>query len=273
MLQTGLGLSFHQIFAPFRKARLIISAVVANFLIIPVIAVAIAKAFELDEPLAAGLMILGFAPGVPFLPKLAELAHGDRAFAVVLMLTLLTGSVISLPLIMPLVIPSVDVGYGQIARPLLLLMIVPLVVGLLFKAYFQCAAHRIRWTLRLFTNFTLILAIVLVVAVNFRGIVSLAGTGAIIAVLIVVILAGLAGYWMGGPRNATRKVMVLGTGFRNIAAVLVVSECDLPVEATAMLILGALLGFLFLLPITRMMQQTGHCESYRSPTARLRYFT
>ena len=140
-------------------------------------------------------------------------------------------------------------------------MIVPLVAGLLFKAYFQCAAHRIRWTLRLFTNFTLILAIVLVVAVNFRGIVSLAGTGAIIAVLIVVILAGLAGYWMGGPRNATRKVMVLGTGFRNIAAVLVVSECDLPVEATAMLILGALLGFLFLLPITRMMQQTGHCES------------
>ena len=151
-------------------------------------------------------------------------------------------------------------------------MIVPLVAGLLFKAYFQCAAHRIRWTLRLFTNFTLILAIVLVVAVNFRGIVSLAGTGAIIPVLIVVILAG--GRLLDGrTEKCHSQSNGIGTGFRNIAAVLVVSECDLPVEATAMLILGALLGFLFLLPITRMMQQTGHCEWYRSPTARLRYFT
>jgi|SRR4051812_23853715 BASS family bile acid:Na+ symporter len=268
MLGVGLSLTFRQIFTPLKQVRLMLAALVANFLIVPGLAVGVAKAFELEEPLAAGLLLLGFAPGVPFLPKLAELAHGDRGFAVGLMLILLIGSVISLPLVLPLVVPSVDVGVGQMARPLLLLMILPLAAGLLFKARFRYAARGIRVGLRRFSNFTLVIAILLVVMVNFRGIVNLAGTGAITAVFLLIILGGLAGYWLGGSRNATRKVMVLGTGFRNVAAALVVSESDLPAEATVMLVVAALLALLFLLPIARIMQKTGRCECYHRPGTR-----
>src|SRR3954468_3187651 len=109
MLEVGLSLTFRQIFAPLRQVRLIIAALVANFLIVPGIAVGIAAALELEPPLTAGLMLLALAPGVPFLPKLAELAHGDRAFSVGLMLLLFVSSMILLPLVLPLILPSVEI--------------------------------------------------------------------------------------------------------------------------------------------------------------------
>jgi hypothetical protein len=44
-------------------------------------AFALAKLLWLDEPLGVGLLLLGCAAGAPFLPKFAELANGNLAFA------------------------------------------------------------------------------------------------------------------------------------------------------------------------------------------------
>ena len=48
----------------------------------PLGALALAKVLWLDNPFAVGLLVLGCAAGALFLPKLAELAKGNLAFAV-----------------------------------------------------------------------------------------------------------------------------------------------------------------------------------------------
>src|SRR5213082_2723820 len=89
MLAIGLGLTLAQIVAPLRSARLVALSLLANFVLMPLGAVALATLLRLDQPLGVGLLLLGCAAGAPFLPKLAQLAKGNLAFAVGLMVLLM----------------------------------------------------------------------------------------------------------------------------------------------------------------------------------------
>jgi len=48
----------------------------------PLAAMAIVELLQLDGSLGGALLLLGTAPGAPFLPLLAEIAKGDLAFSV-----------------------------------------------------------------------------------------------------------------------------------------------------------------------------------------------
>jgi len=93
MLAMGAGLTASQIAQPLRNARLVMLALLANFVLMPLGALALAKVLWLDEPFGVGLLLLGCAAGAPFLPKLAELAKGNLAFAVGAMVLLMVVTV------------------------------------------------------------------------------------------------------------------------------------------------------------------------------------
>jgi bile acid:Na+ symporter, BASS family len=82
MLAMGAGLTIAEILEPLCNGRLVVLTLLANFVLTPLIAFALAKVLWLDQPLGVGLLLLGCAAGAPFLPKLAELANGNLAFAV-----------------------------------------------------------------------------------------------------------------------------------------------------------------------------------------------
>src|SRR5687767_14920323 len=106
MAAAGLGLGVRDVVAPLRRARLVLLALAANFVVAPALAYALAQLVGLDRPHAVGLLLLAGAAGAPFLPKLAELARGDLAFSVGLMLLLMVASVVFLPVALPLLIPG-----------------------------------------------------------------------------------------------------------------------------------------------------------------------
>jgi BASS family bile acid:Na+ symporter len=251
MLGVGLSLTLRQIMAPLRSGRLVVAALVANFVVVPLVAVGIARLFRLDEPFTIGLLLLGLAPGAPFLPKLVEMAKGDLAFSVGLMVLLMVGTVVYLPVVLPRLVPGVKVGVWQVARPLVYLMFLPLLAGLIVKERSESCAARLRPGLSRVSNVSLSIVTVLVVALNLPSVLKVLGTGALAAVLLFILFAGLTGYFAGGPGLATRKVMVLGTGFRNIAAALVVGEEDFrDPQVIVMLVIAVLLGLILLLPVT-----------------------
>jgi bile acid:Na+ symporter, BASS family len=107
MLAMGAGLTLVQIVEPLRNARLVLLALFANFVLTPLGAFALAKLLWLDEPLGVGLLVLGCAAGAPFLPKLAEIAKGNLAFAIGVMVLLMVTTVAYVPFILPLLLPGV----------------------------------------------------------------------------------------------------------------------------------------------------------------------
>src|SRR5947209_18207859 len=224
MLAMGAGLTVSQISEPLRNARLVMLALLANFVLMPLGALALAKVLWLDEPFGVGLLLLGCAAGAPFLPKLAELAKGNLAFAVGAMVLLMVVTVGYLPMVLPLLLPAVTVDPWQIARSLVLLMLLPLATGLALKAHYEGFATQTKRVLDWISNVSLILLVLLITAANIDKVLQVFGTFGILAGLLFIALVIGIGWLLGGPGVVPKRVMALGTGQRNIAAALVVAS-------------------------------------------------
>jgi bile acid:Na+ symporter, BASS family len=254
MLAMGVALTVSQIFDPLRNVRLVVLALVANFVLMPLGAFALAKVLWLDEPFGVGLLLLGCAAGAPFLPKLAQLAKGNLPFGVGAMVLLMVITVAYLPIVLPLLLPGVTVNPVKIAQSLVLLMLLPLAIGLFVKARYDATAARVKPPLDWLSNVSLILLMVLITAVNFDKVLQVFGTRGILAGLLFIALAFCIGWMLGGPGKDTRTVLALATAQRNIAAALVVgSQSFSDPKVVVMVIVVAIVGLIILMPLSRAL--------------------
>jgi BASS family bile acid:Na+ symporter len=264
MLAMGSSLTLGQIVTPLRNARLVTLALLANFVLMPLAAVALARLLQLDEPLGVGLLLLGSAAGAPFLPKLAQLSRGNLAFAVGLMVLLMVITVGYLPLVLPLLLPGVAVNPAKIARSLLLLMLLPLAVALVVRARFAEVAARVKPALDRLSNLSLILLGLLITLANMNSVLAVFGTRGILAGLLFIAIGLAIGGLLGGPDENTRRVLALGTSQRNIAAALVVgSQSFSDPKVVVMVVVVAIVSLLILMPLSRKLarHQSGEAES------------
>src|SRR5262245_33794824 len=257
MVAAGLGLGVGDVLAPFRRARLVLFALAANFVIAPAVAYALTRLVALDQPYAVGLLLLGGAAGAPFLPKLAELARGDVAFSVGLMLLLTVGSVAFMPLVLPWLIPGLSAEPWPILRPLLFTMLLPLAAGMVVKNQSGRWSSRLRPVFGAASNVSMILAVVLLIGLNFGAILGTFGGGAVAVAVVFVALVLAAGYALGGPAPGTRSVLGLGTGQRNIAGALVIATQNFEYpRVVAMLLVATLAGLVVLVFAARRWART-----------------
>lgn len=261
MLTVGLGLSVAALVGPLRRARLVALALVANFVIAPALAYALTELVPLNRPYAIGLLLLGGAAGAPFLPKLAELAKGDHAFSVGLMLLLTVGNVVFLPLALPLLIPGMSADPWPLLRSLVVTMLLPLAAGMLVRGRSERWASRLRAVFGPVSNVSMILAVALLIGLNFRAMIGTFGSGAVAVAVVYVALLLAIGYALGGPAPGTRSVLGLGTGQRNIAAALVSAQAFDDPGVVVMLIVATLAGLVVLLAAARWFARRS------SPTA------
>lgn len=252
MLAVGLSLTVGQILAPLRNARLVILALVANFVLMPLAALLMARVFRLDQPLGVALLLLGGAAGAPFLPKLAGVAKGNLAFSVGLMVLLMVLTVGYMPIVMPLLLEGVSIDPMEIARSLVMLMLLPLVIGLAVRASFAAAAGWAAPVLNRVSTLSLILMVVLMLVTNLRNIIDLFGTRGVLASIVFLVVGFGLGWLLGGPGRDTRSVLAMGTAQRNIAAALVVGgqNFDEP-RVVVMVVVVAIVGLLVLMPLGR----------------------
>jgi BASS family bile acid:Na+ symporter len=254
MLSMGLGLTLGEIATPLRSVRRVVMSLLANFVLVPLVALGLAALLRLDEPFGVGLLLLGSAAGAPFLPKLTQLAKGNLAFAVGLMVLLMVITVGFLPLVLPLLLSGVSVDSAKIARSLFLLMLLPLAAALVVKARFPAAAARTRPILDRISNLSLILFTLLLITVNVNNVLAVFGTRAILAGLLFIIISFGIGWLLGGPEPDARRVLALGTAQRNIAAALVVAAQSFEdPKVVVMVIVVAIVGLLILMPLSRRL--------------------
>lgn len=252
MAAAGLGLGVRAVVAPLRRARLVAAAVVANFAVAPAVAYGLTAAVPLDRPYATGLLLLGGAAGAPFLPKLAAVANGDLAASVGLVLLLTAGSVIFMPVVLPLLIPGLSAGPWPILRPLLLTTLLPLAVGMAVRARSERVAARLLPAVGVVSNISLALALALLVGLNFEAMIGTIGSGAVAVAVVFVSVTLATGYALGGPAPGTRSVLGLGTGQRNVAAALVVATQNFTDPGVVvMLLVSTLAGLVVLLAAAR----------------------
>ena len=261
MMAMGMGFTVRQIFDALRDVRLVLLALLANFVVMPLGTLALDKMLRLDEPLGVGLLLLGAAAGAPFLPKLTELAKGNLPFAVGIMVLLAVGTVGYLPLVLPLLLPGVTVNSEKIAGWLFLLTLLPLATGLALRARYGKLAARVKPVLNWVSNISLVPTVFLLAAANIDKILHLFGTRGILAGFLLIALGFGVGWMLGGPGIDTRRALALGTGQRNIAAALVASESFSDPNVVIMVIVVTIVGLLTLMPLCHVLASSGRKQS------------
>jgi BASS family bile acid:Na+ symporter len=251
MISMGLSLTVAQVTGPLRNARFVVMALLANFVVVPVAAYVLIRVFSLDESLAIGLLLVGLAAGAPSLPKTAEIAKVDTATATGLMVLLILVTIIILPIVLPLLLTGVEVGFWDIASNLVVLLLIPLAVSLFVRARWESVTATAQPYAAQASSFSLLALMVLMVVLNWRNVVSLIGSGGLLASLTLIVIALVVGYLLGGKGASTKWVLALGTGQRGIAAAMVVATMNFSGDPNVlvMIIVYSLITLFVLVPL------------------------
>jgi predicted Na+-dependent transporter len=256
MLSVGFRYTVQQIIAPLRNARLVIGAVVANFVLVPILAYVITTIFSIGEEREIGLLVVACAAGAPFLIKLAQMAGADLAIATGVLVLLLVITVPYMPIVIPLIAPEADVSAFGIARPLVLTMLLPLVVGLIADRFVPTWTKRLLPLLGVLANIALVALLVSTVAANFDELLNVFGTGAILAALLFIAGAFVIGYLLGITGRGTREELALGTAQRNTAAATVVATQSLSDPDTiVMVVVTSIVSMAILFPLATALRK------------------
>ena len=125
MLGMGLGLRVSDILAPLRNWRLVMLSLVANFIVMPFAALALARVLGMDERSRSACCCSAWRAARRSCEALTN-PEGQSRVSVGLMVLLMVITVAYLPLVFPLLLPGVSVDPAQIAQSLVLLMLLPL---------------------------------------------------------------------------------------------------------------------------------------------------
>ncbi len=225
MAAMGLSLTLGAIVGPLRNARLVVGVNVANFVVVPAVAVGASRLIPMDDASAAAVVLVGCCAGAPFLPTLAGLAKSDAATAVGVMVLLMVLTVVVAPLLVPLVLNGATVAAGDIASSLVLYMLVPLALGLVVRARYPGVAGHLSEAFRRASSSGLVIGIVSGLLVTWSEVLGSIGTWIFVGTAIVLVAGYAAGVVAGLFAGATtdRSLLGLATAQRNISAALVIA--------------------------------------------------
>ncbi|WP_431357814.1 bile acid:sodium symporter family protein [Haloarcula marina] len=250
MLAMGLSLTAGQILRPLRDRRRVATTLLANFVLVPLLGYAILALVPLSEAQSVGVLLLATAAGAPFLPKLVEAAKGNLAFSVGLMVLLMVVTVAYVPIVLPVLLPGVQVNPLDIASSLVVLMLAPLAVGLLVKDRYADTADAVQPVVSQTSSTALVFLVVLMLVLNFQTVLSVIGTGVLIALLLFIAGSFAIGWALGGSAVDDRSVTGLGTAQRNVSAALIVGAQNFTdPNVLVVLVIGAMLMLVVLLPL------------------------
>ena len=253
MLAMGLSLTVSMILQPLKNVRLVILALLANFVLVPLLAYLIILIVPLEQSLRIGLVVLATARHA--LPaQVGAGRQGNVAFGVGLMVLLMVVTIIYMPLVLPLLLTGVSVNPWDIAKSLIVLMLVPLALGLLIKSHSPDTAAQWQPVMAKISSLAILVLLVVGLGLNVSNIIALIGTGGLLALLIFIVGSLLIGLLLGGRDAGNRSVMGLGTAQRNVSAALVVTAQNFSGTNTLPFVLvGALLLLLILLPTAKRL--------------------
>jgi len=236
MFTMGLEETPGQVLATIKNGSLMARLLVANLVVMPIIALLLLKLVNLQEDTVIGILLMAAAPGVPFLPRMVTTAKGNIAFAVGLMIVLQIASVVTTPVTLNLILPvdaAVKVPAGRVITSLILFQLIPLALGMLIAHRSASLVPVLAKPVKLLSTLGLIGTVVLFIGPHLDVVAKVFGGGALAIMFVLVVVAWPIGWALGGTDVASRKTLALGTSLRNVGLCLLVATQGFPETGVA----------------------------------------
>lgn len=220
LFSMGLQVNILAVLKKMTNVKALLLIFVWGWVVGPALGYLIITILPLAEPFAQVVLLTSLAPCAPFLPPMIDKAKGNADFAGVLIPLSAVGTVIFMPLIAPLMISGLTIDAVALAKPLIITILIPLLVGALLKTYADKVAIKMFKPVKLLAALSTLLTIIFAFILYTEQMWETVGSFALLSMTLFMVGLGIITYKFGfGMGQSERSVMSLGMGTRNIAAV------------------------------------------------------
>jgi len=217
----GLQVSLPEVIAALKNRVAIVLIFVWGWILGPALGYLITLLLPLEEPYKIVILLASLAPCAPFLQQMVGKASGDISFAGALIPLVAVGTVILMPVMAPFLIKGLTINAMALAKPLLLTILLPLLIGAAIRHYCGTTATRVYPAVKVLAKLSTLLTVLWCLILFGKDMLNTAGQFALMAMTVFMVGMALVTYLIGfGMRQNQRSVLALGMGTRNVAAVL-----------------------------------------------------
>jgi BASS family bile acid:Na+ symporter len=263
LLVLGIGLKATPRHATHlvRHPGQLVRSLAAMYVVMPVFAVAVALAFDLHPAVKIALVAAAVSPVPPFLPRKAIKAGGARDYAIGLLVAASVLGIVLVPLAVELVgsvfAKHLAMPAAGAARLVILSVLAPLAIGMTLRQFAPSTAEQMARPVSIASGALLVVALVPVLLNTWRPILSLLGSGTVLAFAAFVAVGTVTGHLLGAPQADERGVLALACGSRHPGIALAIAHANFPDDQNVLpalllyLVIGALVATPYLQWIRR----------------------
>jgi BASS family bile acid:Na+ symporter len=230
MLSVGMTATMKDLRSLLASKGLLFRLLIANFVVVPLIGIALVKVLPWKPDAATALLILACTPGglsaLQFTTKVKseKFLAGSSAFLLSLLAVFLS------PLLLTIALPgdaSVVVPYGRALIFIVVFLLLPLVAGMLVGGRMDRQAEKLS---KLFgiVSVVLFIAVMLLLKGDRKEAMNAIGKEALLYMLLFIVLSMITGWLMAGRRKDARPVLATVTSMRNVALCLLIALKTFP---------------------------------------------
>jgi BASS family bile acid:Na+ symporter len=230
----GLGLSAtsRDLAYLLHRPALFARSVLAMLVIMPAVAVTLARAFDFRPTVEIALVALALSPVPPLLPQRETKAGGQRTYGLGLMAALALVSIASIPLSLEILERVFGRTFAMtpasIAKVVLMFILAPLLAGVAVRVVLPGIADRIARLVSWVPKVLLPLAGVALLAGTWRMLWDAIGEGTVVAILVFVMAGVVVGHLLGRPEPEHSLVLALSSACRHPAIALSMATANYP---------------------------------------------
>jgi BASS family bile acid:Na+ symporter len=240
MLALGLSQTVKQIIEPLKNVRITISAIVASYILIPLLAALIARLFSLEPTLRNGLVLLAMAAGAEAGPIFTARSNANVSLAGGILAMSIPITIIYIPVMIGVFLPDVEVDVKHMVLKLVLTIVVPLLLGLFIRARFEKIAHAIEKYLHTISQLFMVLLLLTLIGLFYKPFIGLIGSYTLLAGVIYIVAAFAIGYLLGWPERGSMLAMGYMHGARNASVAVIAASSAFSDQPNVLLMIATM---------------------------------
>jgi len=230
MLSIGLTVTGSEILGTMRDRRLIGRLLLANFFLVPLLGYLLILTFPLSPGTKLALALLALAPGGLRAIQFTDKVKGNLAFAAAAFFVLSLLSIVFTPILVKVLLPlqiGMNLPFLRIILFVLVCLLILLAVGFMIRGRSEKGAAAMGRVMLIVSNISFVATALVTAAMNKEAMRSLGGED-VLALLLLVVLSMVIGWWLGGPERGNRRVLAIATSMRNAGLSLLISMRAFP---------------------------------------------
>ena len=251
MLAIGCNLCFEEMLSLWRKSALLLRALLAVVVLVPLVVILLLKLFNLPPEVITALALLAASPGAPLTTKRARKAGGRFSYAASLQLTLAIIAVCVTPVTLGIFFSLFQhlvekVTILEVARQVIMVQLLPVSIGMLLQKFIPKFAENIAQPLNFIADILLLLLVVLAGILGIPLFFKVWGLPMVV-ITIMVITSLVIGHSLGDHNDDTQPILAISCIARNVGLALfiaILNDVQQQVIPTiiAYVIVGAVIG-------------------------------